>query len=268
MKNYKKISLLLLLSTALTINAFVTENSGPFDDDLDNMPKWNGRSYRKTALEQEAEKHQKPVAKKPTAQPIPVPQPTQEEPNLYKQQEEVTRKAKEAVQAEQTITRLMSELVNLCEEIEIKNTHLQKERDAEITYDNALKEIAEKRSLNNYEKLGMGIAVIAGTATIITETLEDVPTYAIIAIVSALGTACSCELRHRSCNREEQELMTTHEIELEQATKTTYAAVRKKEQIIKEAEAKLALLKVISLPNRQGAIAHFEDSLKELKNFC
>ncbi len=263
MENYKKISLLLLLSTALQVSAFSPSNGGPSADDFDlNMPITDdnyGMTSRESTLEKEVKKQTPPAVKRPTAQPTTVQQTPKREANPF------FEKQNKAKQTQETANRLAGEFIDICSEIEKRNAMLQEERDAETTYNNALKEITEKRSFGRYEKLFIGVAVVTGAAAIITDTAENAPKYAVIAIASGLGTAWSYISRRRSCQREEQELITAHETELEQAAKTTRTTVKTKEQLIQEAEATLANLKALALPHAQNAIADFEAGLNRLR---
>ncbi len=253
MKTYKKISLLLLLSTPL-INAY---NYNPYDtsgnpsiDDIDDQSGDFARipsrePSKKTVLEKEVEKQ-----KYTEESPKKIHNPYQQQLAEKRQREEAAKKAKEAADAEQKAYVLSNYFFDLCLEIE-------KQNQARDTYNKDLEEIAEKKNLGRYEKAGIGIAIIASAAYLITNTVEDAPKYAVIALASGFGTARSYISRRRSCNREEQELMATHQTKLEQTTTKTKA------QLIKEAEAVLTQLKSMSVSTAQ--IANFEDCLNKLR---
>lgn len=268
MENYKKISLLLLLSTTFASNAtgfnpYDTSGNpdfGDFDDQSgDFLPASHSRDYR-TDLEKEFEKQQKPVTKKPTSQPIPVPQPAKKDPNPYKQHE--------AEKNERTANLLANEFTNICAKIEKRDNVIKIEKGIEADYTNALQDITEKRALGRYEKFFIGVAVVAGAAAVITEEAKNVPGYAIIAIGSTIGTAWSYISRRRSCNREEQTINATHQIELEKVDAATrsFESTKTREELIKEAEAKLAQLKTVSLPSQgQDTIRALEAILNRLR---
>ena len=276
MKNYQKISLLLLLSTAVTVNAFNPYDTsgkpdfGDFDDASGGpIPTSRSRDYGKTELEREAEIRQKSTpAKKPVPQPIPVPQP-QKNPNPFlekqKHQEAEKRQREEAANKEKVANILANEFLDICREIEKRNTVLQEEIDAENSYNNDINEITEKRSLGRCEKFFIGVAVVTGAAAIITDTAENAPKYVVVAIGSTIGTAYSYFSRGRRCNREEQIVNATHQTKLEKAAATTRTAVRTKEQLIADAETRLAHLKTVAPSEAHDAIAEFEARLNNLK---
>ena len=287
MQNYKKISLLLLLSTAITVNATDFNpydpsgkpDFGDFDDQSGGpLPTSSSRDYGKTALEREAEKQNQTPTQRPTAQPIPVPQPAKKNPNLYKQHEIEKKQREEAVrklaETKQEADKLTSLFYNLCNQVEQRNGFLRAKMEAltkeETNYTTALEELSEQRNLGFYEKIGVGIFAIAAVGALLTENMERVPAYLGTAIVSAGATAWSCIPRRRSCNKEEQALTTAHQAALEDAAARTrsYEAFfpsKPNDQLIQEADATLATLRTMPLVVSGDFIAKLEAILSKLK---
>ena len=274
MKNYKKISLLLLLSTAVNVNAFdpYDTSGNPSVDDIDDQsgdlrrfPQFS-HAPQKTTLEKEVEKQK----------PTPTPQPVKRDPNPFfekqkqleaerKQREETARKERNAAEIERTATRLADKFCSLCEEIEQRNAEITTRNiKLQASYDAALAEIAKERNFGGYQWFGLGATAVFGAAATFLIDTEDGVKCAFVALATGFVTATSYILHRRKANREEQEFKTTHETVLENAAAATRTTVRTKDQLVQEAEAKLAQLKALPLATKDG-IDNLEARLNNLK---
>jgi hypothetical protein len=284
MENYKKMSFLLLFSTALTLNAHYTpsyDTSGnPGFDDFDDqsggpLPLQRDRDYETTILEKEAEKY------KPTTQPrctpsLPTsPQQKGSNPSFEKQrqeeekrqrQQDVEKKKRQAAEHERNANILASNLINLCTEIENRNEAI---REVETAYERALNELTQQRTFSRSEKLGMALTAITGAGAFLTTSAQHAPKYLVVALLSAGATAWSYVPRYRSSHKAGKLLTSAHPALLENAATVTKrdGTSRTKTQLIAEAEETLRQLKATpgAAESKHELIQDLEAKLEELK---
>jgi hypothetical protein len=186
MKNYKNISLLLLLSTTSITHAFDPYNTSGVPDvsDFDDqsggpLPTPRSWDYGQTSLEKEVKK-QNPTPPKSTVYPTQLPTKKDANPFFEKQrqrQEEEKRKKETAAENAHDADTLVYQLTELYKQIEYRNAALS---EAESSYQSALENLTAQRKFGRYEKVGMITATLAAAAALVTTSVEDAPKYVVL----------------------------------------------------------------------------------------
>jgi hypothetical protein len=274
MKNYKNISLLLLLSTTSITHAFDPYNTSGVPDvsDFDDqsggpLPTPRSWDYGQTSLEKEVKK-QNPTPPKSTVYPTQLPTKKDANPFFEKQrqrQEEEKRKKETAAENAHDADTLVYQLTELYKQIEYRNAALS---EAESSYQSALENLTAQRKFGRYEKVGMITATLAAAAALVTTSVEDAPKYVVLALVSAVGTAWSYIPRYRSCNKQQKAITNAHPTELEQAATLTQrdgTSITKKELIAQAETTFEQLIKNPTVDRTHPLIQEFEETLNTLK---
>lgn len=270
MENYKKISLLLLLSTTLTTfpkynpygNTAYDTSGEPSDDDIDDWGRLKTPSLSRdtqTILEQEAQR------KTQTPQPRSNPSlPTDPAPKKNDNSFAEKQRQKEEEENQQIRNDLTKMAIFLCSAISTCNS---KAGTAENTYKLALEELMKQRNITTGEKVGIGIATVATAAAFLVAAAEDTPKLLGLAMIATGTTAWSYIARYRGSKKQESTLIAEHSQILEDAAIFTDEDGRSftKASLFHEAEEVLKSLKKLRNSEYSEFIDRFEDHLEFLK---
>jgi len=249
MKNYKKTSFFLLLST-LTINAYDTSGRPSIDDLDDQSGDFTFPSFstpKKTPLEKEVERT------KPTAQPTPK---KSSHPFSERQQQREAQKVQDA-------NKIIGDISDIIENIgHDDSTFLNKMEQEKKAYSQTCENIAKEHALGRYEKIFIGMSIIAGAGALITDAAENAPQYAIIGLVCAAGSLSSYCFRRIKCTQKEHEALEVYRAKLKSIDSYQKSTGNK---LILEVEEKLAVLKGLDLPELRNVVAEIETELSNLK---
>jgi hypothetical protein len=247
MKNYKKTSFFLLLST-LTINAYDTSGRPSIDDLDDQSGDFTFPSFstpKKTPLEKEVEKT------KPTAESVP-----KKAPLSFLEKQRESQKVQDA-------NKIIGDISDIIKNIgHNDSTFLNKMEQEKNAYSQTRENIAKEQALGRYEKIFIGISIIAGAGALITDAAENAPKYALIGLACAVGSLSSYCFRHIQCAKKEYDALDSYVTQFKNIgahQKSTF------NEHISEIEEKLAALKSLDLPELRKVVAEIETDLSNLK---
>lgn len=192
MKTYKKISLLLLLSTTVAVNAFnpYDTSGAPSVDDFDDMstpPRKEESILEKMVKEQAA-------PTKPTSAPRSVPLRT-----TSTNQETTAQKRERERQQQQVIKTAETYLGDAYIELSDAKAYHAAIQDLETTLtanQTTLANLPQARQFTKWEKiLGGGAAVVGFIAAV-----KEAPEVLLLAVLTGAGTLAKYGLRQHSCN--------------------------------------------------------------------